>query len=99
MSGRDARFQAINSDLEETQGLMQQNIQDMTRNIATAEELEGQTGDMVGHANDFRKASTDLKRTMWWKNMKLWLIIGGVVAVIVIVTIIIIIIIAKSGSN
>ena len=91
MTYQDQRFQRINDDLDETQGLMAENISNMTKNIAAAEDLEGQTSDMMNHANDFRKASTNLKRNMWWKNMKLWLIIGGVVGVILIIIIIIII--------
>ena len=88
----DDKFRRINEDLDETQGLMAQNIADMTNNIARADEVEGQTAAMMSHANEFRKASTNLKRTMWWKNMKIWLMIGGVCAIILIIIIIIIII-------
>ncbi|KAL7715730.1 Snare protein [Entamoeba marina] len=99
MNQSDARFAEINDDLDETQGLMQKNIEDMTRNIATADELEDQTDVMQSHASDFRSNATDLKRSMWWKNMKLWIIIGCVVAVLLIIFVIFIIIISTAGGD
>ncbi|KAL7721876.1 Snare protein [Entamoeba marina] len=99
MNQSDNRFSDIHEDLDETQDLMQKNIQDMTRNIATAEELEGQTDLMQSHASDFRSSASDLKRTMWWKNMKLWIIIGCVAAALFIIFVIFIIIVSSAGGN
>ena len=99
MTYQDDKFRRINQDLDETQGLMAKNIADMTDNISKADEIEGQTADMMNHAQEFRKASTNLKRTMWWKNMKIWLIIGGVAAIILIIIIIIIIISCSGGEE
>ncbi|ELP93478.1 leukocyte receptor cluster member, putative [Entamoeba invadens IP1] len=92
----DPRFKQINDDLNETQTVMQNNINDMTKNIATAEELQTQTEQMNENANQFRQKSNQLKTEMWWKNVKLWIILGVVVAIIVIAIIIVIIILATT---
>ena len=36
---------------------------------------------LANSATQFRKRSTDLKRTMWWKNCKLWIVVGVAIAV------------------
>ena len=95
----DDKFRRITEDIDETQSLMNKNITNMTYNLAAADEIEGQTAEMMNHANDFRHAATNLKRTMWWKNTKLWLIIGGVAAIILIIIIIIIIIAVESNKK
>ncbi|GAB1223351.1 hypothetical protein ENUP19_0143G0018 [Entamoeba nuttalli] len=95
----DQRIQNINRDLDETQQIMQNNIDNMTRNVANAEELEQQTAVMNENAAAFKKSSTNMKNAMWWKNFKLWLIIGAVVAIIILVIIIIIVIIAVKVSK
>ena len=99
MTMQDDRLRRAHQDLDETQSLMAKNIADMTDNIAKADVLEGQTQQMADHADEFRKGATTLKRTMWWKNMKMWLIIGGVAAVIIIIIIIIIATSVDSGET
>ena len=49
---------------------MQKNVDDMTVNMAKAEELNDQAEMMNQNANQFRHKATDMKRQMWWKNVK-----------------------------
>jgi heme/copper-type cytochrome/quinol oxidase subunit 2 len=44
--------------------------------IGCVEELQQQAG-------VFKKNAHDLKNKMWWKNMKLWLVIGLIVVIII----------------
>ena len=78
---------------------MNDNINKMTENLSNADELEQETYQMRVNSEGFRDSATSLKRTMWWRNMKLWLIIGGVVAVIALILIVIIIIVCSTGGG
>ena len=50
---------------------------------------------LAHNANAFQKNSNQLKKTMWWKNVKLMLIIGAIIAIVVIVLIVIIVLAVK----
>ncbi|BFU23722.1 Synaptobrevin, putative [Entamoeba histolytica] len=65
----------IKKQLEETRNTMAKNVEMMTQNIATAEELEVQSNEMSINAQQFKKQAIVLRKTYWWKNFKLWLLI------------------------
>ncbi|ELP91457.1 hypothetical protein EIN_155740 [Entamoeba invadens IP1] len=80
--------------LDNTRRTMEKNVELITKNISTAEELEDQTREMTINAQKFQKQSVVLKKKYWWKNAKLWVMIviclivvlclvGGVVALLV----------------
>lgn len=58
------------------------------------EDMVERSENIAIEANQFKRSAVQLKKTMWWKNFKLWLII-----IAVIIIIIIIIIIATCGIN
>ncbi|EMH73598.1 vesicle-associated membrane protein, putative [Entamoeba histolytica HM-1:IMSS-B] len=49
---------------------MAKNVEMMTQNIATAEELEVQSNEMSINAQQFKKQAIVLRKTYWWKNFK-----------------------------
>ena len=49
---------------------MAQNVELITKNISTAEELESQSRDLLSNAEAFKSHSVQLKRNFWWKNVK-----------------------------
>ena len=65
-----AKSEDVLRRLEETKVLMARNVENMTRNVATAEELESGTQQMTANAQQFKKQSVALKRHYWWKNIK-----------------------------
>ena len=69
-SSSNERIQQINADLDETQRIMQKNVDDMMVNTAKAEELNQQAEMMNQNADQFRKKSEDIRCQMWWKNVK-----------------------------
>ena len=40
------------------------------------------TEELQQQAGVFKKNANELKNKMWWKNMKMWLIIGAIVLII-----------------
>ena len=96
---QDQRIQQINRDLDAATGQMAENIDNMTANLATAEEIQEQTDRLKQNADQFKKSSTRLKKEMKWKNAKLWFMIGGIALVILIIIIVIIVIAVTATSD
>ncbi|PRP78726.1 hypothetical protein PROFUN_13365 [Planoprotostelium fungivorum] len=69
--------------IEEVKALMGTNIQKVIDNIDKASILEQKTADLLVSSQQFKTASTKLKRQMWWKSVKLQLAIGTVVLIVV----------------
>ena len=67
---------------------MQGNIAAMLVNSEQAEGLAAQSEQLNEQANVFKKKSTQLKKNMWWKNLKLTillvLLVVGILAVILV---------------
>ena len=70
-------------DVVKTQ--MQSNISDMLKNTEKAEDLAEKSDQLNEQASVFKKKSTDLRKQMAWKNLKMTLLLGGIVLVILIV--------------
>ena len=49
---------------------MAQNVEMITKNITSAEELESQSRDLLSNAESFKTHSVKMKRNFWWKNVK-----------------------------
>ena len=60
---------------------MMDNIEKVLARGERIEEVVKRTDEMATNAVQFKKAGTSLKRAMWFKNLKLWIILG-VLAVI-----------------
>lgn len=63
---------------------MQGNISDMLKNTEKAENLAEKSDQLNEQASVFKKKSTDLRKQMAWKNLKMTLLLGGIIVVILI---------------
>ncbi|BFU18496.1 vesicle-associated membrane protein putative [Entamoeba histolytica] len=86
------KIRDIYRDVKETQDIMADNIDKMTRNLEQAEDLEEKTDAMVEKANTFKKQSHQMKKAMCWRKWKLWIIIGVIAAIIIAVIVVVVII-------
>jgi hypothetical protein len=68
--------------VDAVKGQMQSNIANMLKNTEKAESLAEKSDQLNEQASVFKKRSTDLKKQMQWKNLKMTLLLGGVVFVI-----------------
>jgi len=79
------KAQALLGKVDEVKGQMQGNIADMLKNTEKAESLAEKSDQLNEQASVFKKKSNDLRKQMACKNLKMTLILGGVIIVILIV--------------
>ena len=85
----------ILGQVDAVKGQMQDNIANMLKNTEKAEDMAAKSEQLNEQASVFKKRSTDLKKQMQWKNMKMTLILGGVILHIVLVVVVPLIVRAK----
>ena len=89
------KTQKILGQVDAVKGQMQDNIANMLKNTEKAEDMAAKSEQLNEQASVFKKRSTDLKKQMQWKNMKMTLILGGVILLIVLVVVVPLIVRAK----
>jgi len=70
--------------VEGVKSTMQDNIANMLKNTEATESLAEKTDQLNEQASVFKKKAVDLKKAMWWKNLKMNIILGGIVIVILV---------------
>jgi hypothetical protein len=76
---------ALLGKVDEVKSTMQDNIAGMLKNTEAAESLAEKSDQLNEQASVFKKKSTDLRKQMQWKNMKMTLLLAGVIIVILVV--------------
>lgn len=77
----------VKNQVDELKDIMVKNIDSIAARGEKLELLVDKTEDLSNNSVSFKKTSRNLARSMWWKNMKLTIIIVSVVAVILILVI------------
>ncbi|EAZ25708.1 hypothetical protein OsJ_09541 [Oryza sativa Japonica Group] len=77
----------VKAQVTEVKGVMMQNIEKVLDRGEKIELLVDKTEDLRSQAQDFRKAGTKIRRKMWWENMKMKLIVFGIVVALILVII------------
>jgi len=72
------KAQVAREEVEETRRLMVHNIERVLERGDHLDNLVDRTSDLNSTAFAFRKRSTALRRRMWWKNMRLMLLLGWI---------------------
>ncbi|KAJ3083389.1 hypothetical protein HDU99_010254 [Rhizoclosmatium hyalinum] len=74
---------AIQNEVNEVIGVMQNNIEKAVKRGENLESLQNKTSDLRDGAVKFKKGAVKIQNEMWWKNLKLQLIIAAIVISIV----------------
>jgi len=74
-STKDDKVQRVREEISQVKDVMIKNIDKVLERGEKIELLVDRTEDLDKHAFKFKKQSRNLKRSMWWKNVKLWIII------------------------
>lgn len=82
------KAQKVLGQVDVVKGQMQDNIAGMLQNTEKAESLAEKSDQLNEQATVFKKRSGDLKNQMRWKNLKMTLILGGLVIGILLVIIV-----------
>jgi hypothetical protein len=84
------KLASVTRKVESVKLVMQENIDVALQNCVKLESIEKQAEELQQQAGVFKRNANELKNKMWWKNMKMKLIIGGTIAVVLTIIIVII---------
>ncbi|EKE36973.1 hypothetical protein ENUP19_0265G0008 [Entamoeba nuttalli] len=79
------QFNKIKREQDETQAILNNDIDKMLKRGDVLSDLEDETSHLVESADGFKSSATRLKRAMWWKNIKLYLIAGAILLIFLLV--------------
>ncbi|KAF8055176.1 synaptobrevin-domain-containing protein [Lyophyllum atratum] len=90
---------ALQLELDETFAIMSSNLQSMAERGERLESLESRTENLVHSARVFRKSAHKVRKDMWWKDMKMRLIIGLAITVVIALTVLSIVQAVRRGQH
>ncbi|PKS09776.1 hypothetical protein jhhlp_004397 [Lomentospora prolificans] len=86
--GQNDAITTAKKEIDDVRGIMTKNIEGLLERGERMDLLVDKTDRLGGSAREFRVRSRDLKRRMWWKNVKLMGLLG-LVLLLIILTIVI----------
>ena len=81
--GGNAKTAAIQAQIDDTVGIMRENITKVAERGERLDSLQDKTDNLAVSAQGFRRGANKVRKNMWWKDMKMRIIIGVAVAVII----------------
>jgi len=93
------KIAAVARKVDTVKIVMQENVDAALQNCVKLESIELAAEDLQQQAGVFRRNAKDLKNKMWWKDMKMKLIIAAIIIVILIVIISIAVVMAGGGKK
>ncbi|OAV89669.1 vesicle-associated membrane protein 4 [Puccinia triticina 1-1 BBBD Race 1] len=88
------KTQAIQAQIDDTVGIMRDNITKVAERGERLDTLQDKTDNLAVSAQGFRRGANRVRKQMWWKDMKMRLLIA--LGIIVLLLIIIIPIVVKN---
>ncbi|KAI0808833.1 synaptobrevin-domain-containing protein [Xylaria sp. FL0064] len=85
--GGNSRTQALQAQIDDTVGVMRENITKVSQRGDRLDALQNKTDDLAQSAHTFQRRANKTRRAMWWKEqqMKLWILLGIVVLLVIII--------------
>jgi vesicle-associated membrane protein 4 len=87
-TGGNAKTAAIQAQIDDTVGIMRENITKVAERGERLDSLQDKTDNLAVSAQGFRRGANRVRKNMWWKDMKMRLIIGVAIAIIVIIIVV-----------
>lgn len=78
-AGKEDAISNVRGEIDNVRGIMSQNIESLLERGERIDLLVDKTDRLGGSANEFRIRSRGLRRKMWWKNVKLMVLLAVVV--------------------
>ncbi|KAI9904222.1 hypothetical protein N3K66_000751 [Trichothecium roseum] len=92
--GGNARTQALQAQIDDTVGVMRDNINKVSQRGERLDALQDKTDNLAISAQGFRRGANRVRKQMWWKDMKMRVCI--IVGIILLLAVIIIPIVLKT---
>ncbi|XVE78062.1 hypothetical protein DITRI_Ditri13aG0114100 [Diplodiscus trichospermus] len=89
-----SKIAKVKAQVSEVKGVMMENIEKVLDRGEKIELLVDKTENLRSQAQDFRQQGTQMRRKMWWQNMKIKLIVLGIL-----IALILIIVLSVCGNN
>jgi len=86
--GGNAKTAAIQAQIDDTVEIMRDNISKVAERGERLDSLQDKTDNLAVSAQGFRRGANRVRKNMWWKDMKMRLIIGGAIAVIIVIIVV-----------
>ena len=77
-AGQEDAFRNVQREIEDVRGIMTENIERVLERGERIDLLVDKTDRLGGSARDFRMRSKNLRRRMFWKNIRLMVLLGVV---------------------
>lgn len=84
----NSKIQETQAKVDEVVGIMRLNVEKVIERDQKLSELDDRADALQMGASQFEQQAHRLKRNMWLKNMKMYLIMGGIGAVLLIIIIV-----------
>jgi len=86
--GGNAKTAAIQAQIDDTVEIMRDNISKVAERGERLDSLQDKTDNLAVSAQGFRRGANRVRKNMWWKDMKMRLIIGGAIAIIIVIIVV-----------
>lgn len=87
--GGESRTAAIQSQIDDTVGIMRENITKVAARGRNLDDLQDRTDNLAASAAGFHTGANRVRKTMWWKDMKMRMCLIAVVVIAIIVVIVV----------
>ncbi|KAK7456985.1 Vesicle membrane receptor protein (v-SNARE) [Stygiomarasmius scandens] len=87
-AGGNAKTAAIQAQIDDTVGIMRENITKVAERGERLDSLQDKTDNLAVSAQGFRRGANRVRKNMWWKDMKMRIIIGVAIAVIIVIIVV-----------
>jgi len=87
-AGPNPKTAAIQAQIDDTVNIMRDNITKVVERQERLDSLQDKTDNLAVSAQGFRRNANRVRKNMWWKDMKMRLIIGVAIAVIIIIVVV-----------
>ncbi|KAL6624293.1 synaptobrevin [Neocallimastix sp. 'constans'] len=77
------KAQQVQQQVDEVVGIMQDNIQKVMDRGERLDTLQVKTEDLQQQSSNFKRGANRVRKQMWWKDMKLKIILGVIVGLII----------------
>ncbi|KIJ49179.1 hypothetical protein M422DRAFT_28156 [Sphaerobolus stellatus SS14] len=84
----NAKTAAIQAQIDDTVGIMRENITKVAERGENLDRLQDKTDTLAVSAQGFRKGANRVRKNMWWKDMKMRILIGVGIAILLIIIIV-----------
>ncbi|GAA6018056.1 hypothetical protein JCM10207_006064 [Rhodosporidiobolus poonsookiae] len=86
--GKNTKTAAIQQQIDDTVGIMRENITKVAERGERLDALQDKTDNLAQSAQGFRRGANRVRKKMWWKDMKMRILIAVGIAVLVIIIVV-----------